>query len=165
MKNCIVLNAYDAFSSNYAGINFSLKNCTFYGIERYAILFNKNHNTQPVITNCIFSCGKAPIYDLSGLTETYIDYNLYNKSNINITDGGHSLAVGIDPLFVDPVNGDFNLKSNSPCAMKGIYLTDVFYDFAGRERRNPPCIGAYESPALYCYTSGYYYFFNIRCNR
>jgi hypothetical protein len=148
LKNCIILNAYNAFDINFPGIDFSLKNCTLYGIENTGVLFGPAWNTVPVIKNCIFSCGEVPVKDLSGLTGTDIDYNLYNKPLSNIVDGGHSLDIGIDPLFVDAASWDFNLKSNSPCVMKGINLSDVAYDFAGNERKNPPCIGAYENTAL-----------------
>lgn len=148
LKNCIILNAYNAFDNNYPGIDFSLKNCTLYAIENAGVLFEPSWNTIPVIKNCIFSCGAVPIRALSSLVKTDIDYNLYNKPLSNVDDGGHSLEIGTDPLFVDAANLDFNLKSNSPCAMKGNYLSDVIYDFAGIERKNPPCIGAYEILAL-----------------
>lgn len=148
LKNCIILNAYNAFDNNYPGIDFSLKHCTLYAIENAGVVFEPSWNTMPVIKNCIFSCGAAPVRDLSGLVETDIDYNLYSKPLSNLVDGGHSLDIGTDPLFADAANLDFNLKSNSPCAMKGLYLSDVIYDFAGSERNNPPCIGAYENTAL-----------------
>jgi hypothetical protein len=146
LKNCILLNAYDAFNVNYTGINLSLKNCTFNGIESRGVVFNINPGVQPVIENCIFSCGVASIDDQAGIAEVNVDYNLYSKPPVNITDGGHSL--NSDPIFVDPGKLNFDLKSNSPGTLGGILLHDVLFDIKGRERWNPPCIGAYESASL-----------------
>jgi hypothetical protein len=148
LQNCIILNGYDAFDNNFPGIDLELENCTLYGIEHDGLITGSTFNTQPFIKNCIFSCGEAPLKDLAGLTETAIDYNLYNKANINVTDCGHNLQIGTDPMFLDAANRNFELKSNSPCAMIGISLPDVSYDFLNRERPNPPSLGAYESPAL-----------------
>ena len=148
LKNSVILNAYNAFSNNYPGNSLSLKNCTFYGIENAGVIFGSAWNTVPVIKNCIFSCGVVPVRAVSGLTRSEIDFNLYNRVNSNIVDDGHSLAVGSDPSFVDPANGNFNLKSSSPCLMKGISLSDILYDLESRERKNPPSIGAFETPAL-----------------
>ena len=144
LKNCIILNGHDAFVHDYPGFDFSLKNCNLYSIDHAGVLFESTSIIHPVIKNCIFSCGEAPIISQVVTTQTGIDYNLYNKAMRNISDGGHSI-IGADPLFVDANNGDFNLRSGSPCSGTGIYLTDVFYDFASRARQNPPGIGAYES--------------------
>ena len=144
LKNCIILNGYDAFVIDYPGFDFSLKNCNLYAIDHAGVLFESTSDNHPVIKNCIFSCGEAPIISPFATTQTDIDYNLYNKALRNISDGGHSL-IGTDPLFVDENNGDFNLRSDSPCSGTGIHLTDVLYDFASRARQNPPGIGAYES--------------------
>ena len=149
LQNCIAMNAYNAFESNYRGAGVSLKNCTIYGIENAGILFGADFNTTPVIKNCIFSCGSTPIRAAAGLTTAEIDYNLYNKGLINVHDGGHSLAVGTDPSLVNPENKDFNLNPDSPCIMKGISLSGLLFDFESRERRNPPCIGAFEKIALF----------------
>ena len=83
--------------------------------------------------------------NLAGLNGTGIDYNLYNKVLLNIDIGRHSLPVGTDPRLVDAENGDFNLRTNSPCIGSGVYLTDLLYDFANRARKNPPCLGPYEN--------------------
>ncbi len=148
MKNCLVLNAYNAFTVDFPGTNFILKNCTFYGIQNNALVLGPANNTQPFLKNNIFSSGASPITDLSGITENNTDYNLYSSLNTDITDGGHSPEAGTSPGFVDPENGDFNLRSDSPAAMRGLFLTDVLYDIVGRIRANPPSLGAYENPVL-----------------
>lgn len=148
LKNNLIRNGHNAFTLNYPGNELILKNNTIYGIENSGVQLGAGNNSQPIINNCIFSCGAFPIEDLSGIAETGIDYNLYNRDNYAVTDGGHSPAIGTDPGFRDPDEGDFNLRSDSPCAMIGILIGDVFYDILNRRRSDPPCLGAYESPAL-----------------
>lgn len=143
-KNCIILNAWDAFTIETAGAGFSLIHCTVYNIDHCGVVLGPSCNVQPVIKNCIFSCGYSPIEDLSGMYETSIDYNLYNTPTINVTDGGHSLDTGLDPQFVDPAGLNFELKEGSPCVMAGTTLTDIAFDFLRRIRSNPPSIGAFE---------------------
>jgi hypothetical protein len=147
LKNCLILNAYNAFRINFPATDFSLKYCTLYGIENNAVTI-LNNSSQPFIKNNIFSCNAFPVEDLSGLEERDIDYNLYNRPNNNVNDGGHGPAVGTSPGFTDAQKGDFSLTSISQCAMKGIFLPDVIYDIRGRLRSNPSCLGAYETSAL-----------------
>jgi hypothetical protein len=148
IRNSLFLKASDAVSCNFPGIDFSLKHCTFYGTERYGIIFYTPTTVQPVILNCVFSGANASINDLAGLNETNVDYNYYEKPNINVNGGTHSINDSGTPVFVDPEKGNFNLLSNSPVAMKGKYLPDVPYDITGRLRLNPPSPGAFESPVL-----------------
>lgn len=154
LKNNLVRNGYNAFTLNYPGNELILKNNTIYGVTNSGVRLGTGNNSQPFIRNNIFSCGVFPIEDLSGIAETGIDYNLYNKANHEVTDGGHSPAVGTGPGFRDPDEGDFNLRSDSPCAMRGVLIADVYYDILSRHRTDPPCLGAYESPALTVTPSG-----------
>lgn len=147
LSDCVILNAYNAFENNISDVTFSLKYCTFYGIGNSAVILSGGWNTKPEILNCIFSCAGPPIQNNVTLTGQNIDYNFYNKANLNLTDGGHSI-IGSDPLFVNASTGNFNLQSTSPCIMNGAHLTDVTTDIIYRDRRNPPCIGAYENSGL-----------------
>lgn len=147
LKNCLILDQYDAFTVNFPGSKLSIKNCTFYNIERYGVVFNIASDVQPEIYNTIFSCGIAPLYDISGIAETKIDYNFYNKPNINVNSGSNS-QLG-EPSFVDPAARNFNLKNDSPCGMAGLSIPEILFDIKGRVRWNPPSIGAYESPAFF----------------
>ena len=57
--------------------------------------------------------------------------------------------IDADPLFVDPDNGDYHLRDDSPCISAGIMTPDVpDTDIEGNPRPNPPGsnpdIGAYE---------------------
>jgi hypothetical protein len=148
IKNSILLNAYDALAINFTGASLSLKNCTFYGTGRYGVSFNATTTIQPAILNCIFSGADAPINDLSGIIETNVDYNYYEKPNVNVNGGANSINSSGKRIFVDTEKGNFELLSNSPVSMGGKYLPEVAYDIRGRIRAKPPSIGAYESPAL-----------------
>ncbi|HEX2921433.1 MAG TPA: T9SS type A sorting domain-containing protein [Bacteroidales bacterium] len=147
LKNCIILNSWEAMRINSSGVSLSLNNCTFYNIGRAGIVIGENSNIQPDIKNCLFSCDQTSIEDFSGIEENSVDYNFYTKTPINVTDGGHSFGEGSDPMFMDPVNLNFTLKEGSPCIMKGITLAGIVYDFLHVKRNNPPSIGAFESCA------------------
>jgi predicted outer membrane repeat protein len=51
------------------------------------------------------------------------DYNLFFKTPLtftgSISNGGHSL-IGLDPLFKNPVTGDYHIKGVSPAVNKGL---------------------------------------------
>ena len=53
---------------------------------------------------------------------------------------------GIDPLFVNAYDGNFQVKADSPAVNKGVSLAIVTTDFAGvaRPQGGAPDIGAYE---------------------
>ena len=46
----------------------------------------------------------------------------------------------------EPPSGqpDFHLQPGSPACHAGVYIPEVQYDFDGRQRPNPPSIGAFE---------------------
>jgi hypothetical protein len=48
--------------------------------------------------------------------------------------GGGTRNISLDPQFVDPDNGDFHLKSNSPCIDAGGYVANLTSDFEGDPR-------------------------------
>lgn len=148
LKNSLILNAYNAFVIDFPETELILRNCTFFGIGNNGLYLGEGNNSQPVVKNNIFSCGAYPINDNSGITETQVDYNLYNRNNRNVSDGSNGPPVGTDPGFRDPVNGDFELRSDSHSAMHGTWLTDILYDLTGKSRYDPPCLGAYECLAL-----------------
>jgi len=50
-------------------------------------------------------------------------FSVLNKLQEGYDSGHHSLAV--DPLFVDPENGDFRFQENSPALKMGIIPFDV----------------------------------------
>jgi hypothetical protein len=50
-------------------------------------------------------------------------------------------ATANEPITSGP---DFHLQSGSPACHAGIYVAEVQYDLDGRQRPNPPSIGAFE---------------------
>ncbi len=73
-------------------------------------------------------------------------YNFENASwngpNVPVVDSDRVL--GEDPLLVDPQNGDFSLRSNSPAIGKGYDVAAPRLDFLNRAFNRPRSIGAVE---------------------
>jgi hypothetical protein len=145
IENSIIINGALPVYLRYAGSTLILKNCTFYDYTSRAVSVLSGVDQQPTIKNCIFlgKAGSVPIYDSSGLTEDAVDYNCYNLNNGNVTDGGHSLVVGTNPLIRNAADGDFRLKDSSPCKKAGVDLS-ITNDILDHQRATLPSIGAYE---------------------
>ena len=87
-----------------------------------------NHKIQA--KNTIIFNNKADIEDpeLSG--------ELLSESSNNL--------IGLDPLFVDAVSGDYHLSSASPCIGAGVAYEGIGLDLDGVSFSDPPSIGCYE---------------------
>ena len=88
------------------------------------------------------------------------NYQIVSKAGVNATInnnlidgyiGGQDETKGIDyiegnPQFVDPINGDFHLKSTSPAIGKGSSSEAPAFDFDGnpRPQHGGYAIGAFE---------------------
>ena len=103
-------------------------------------------NDNPIVKNNIVHTA-ADGLRLTGTGEDN-DYNcVYNISGtafIDCTKGAHSIE--LDPLMIDPGNGDFHLNPHSPCVNAGtdVSLTE---DYEGLKIRHAPDIGAHENQA------------------
>ena len=106
IKNCVIT---ENFAIMGAGIyNYysspTITNCTFsqnfagYGAGMY------NSNSSPIVTNCIFWETNSISGSEANTTLTYC----------NVKGGYLGLGnIDVDPLFVDPANGDYHLKSQA----------------------------------------------------
>lgn len=149
LGNCVVShNLVWGFSNRGGGIvcdqsNPTVCNCIIYDntAERGAGICSNGDN--PIIANTIFW----------GNNSSQIFPNPTNPLTVFycLVPGGYpgERNLNEDPLFVDPVNGDFHLQSGSPCIGKGVGPT-VFdkvplFDIDGDPRSGNTCdIGADE---------------------
>jgi uncharacterized repeat protein (TIGR01451 family) len=129
-----------------------IQNNTFSGNSAWGSgggLYNDTGN--PVIRSNIVVSNTAGagggIFSSSPITPT-LDYNdVWNNTGGdygNVSPGAHDISV--DPLLVDPINGDFHLASNSPCIDAGDPVNYPPTDFEGdiRPQGLAPDIGADE---------------------
>jgi len=90
--------------------NPTIRHCVFYGQSNSAVYFYETWSI-PVITNNIFWNNGSDEIDKNQYDDIYIDR--LPVINYNIIKGGFSGLgnINADPLFADPANGDFHLKS------------------------------------------------------
>ena len=109
-----------------------------------------NNNGQKFV-NCIIQ-GISKEWDWSGGSgNTYSNCLIYNpEPTDNQTPPGNFAGVngnvwGVDPLFVDPDNGDFRIAADSPCVDAGDARTAPAKDYYGQPRQGTaPEIGICE---------------------
>jgi len=111
LSNCVFYK--NAFWSLFpANSSIEVTNCTFNSNNSYDIY---NHVSDVVVKNSILE----NIGNTSGTCS--ISYSLI-KTNIKNNDYKQTNNIyERDPMFVDQSNGDFNLKSSSPCIGAGEY--------------------------------------------
>ncbi len=104
-------NAHGGAMYNFAASPV-LTNCVFYGNDSGCVgegIYSYQYS-DPVITNCILM-GSDVLYSASS-SEPVVTYcNVEQPGFEDPLD--HNISE--DPLFVDPVGGDFQLQADSPC--------------------------------------------------
>jgi len=127
----------------------TVENNTFYDIYYHGVGFrdDSHHN---VVVNNIFSNMETSYWASDGASLSG-DNNIIYQSQDPGQPGPNDL-IGVNPLFVDPVNNDFHLQENSPAIDAGQSRSEVTHDLEGKPRPqgNGYDIGAYEfgSPSL-----------------
>lgn len=134
----------------------SIVNCSITGNTawRYGGGIHCEVNSSPIIVHCTISSNSAThdgggIYVYSTSSPTVINTILWgdiagqNGNEIFIDDANSSIDINYsdiqggwgdpedhnideDPLFIDPTNGDYHLKSNSPCIDMGTNNTVLY---------------------------------------
>ena len=124
MNSCVLHNItsldglHGVFHTSVRAVPFVITNSVF---NECNVIFKKNsvEAIEPIITNCIFRSSVSKLFtsnDAGIWTISYTD--TYNYTSVpaglnNITS---------DPLFVDALNGNFNLRPTSPCISAGTLI-------------------------------------------
>jgi hypothetical protein len=142
--------AYDASNSKvYNNVIYGLTGGTAGSWNGIGIYIDATGASNSIYDNISSNNSGAGIRnDASG--NTLIQNNLtYQNAQDIATNGAATLSANIterDPLFVDPANYDFHLKTNSPAIDAGLTLPEVpvDHDNISRPQRTSSDIGAYE---------------------
>jgi parallel beta-helix repeat protein len=134
----------------------SITNCTISGntASNYGGGIYCNTNSSPTVKNSILwddsvAVGKEIYLSGSTITVTYsnVDQDGYAGTSGNIRQ---------DPLFVDPVNGDFHLQPDSPCVDAGTSDGAPSTDMEGLPRYDDPLVPNTGGGAYPYYDMGVY---------
>jgi len=119
-------------------------------IHQGTISLQRGGNNTEIINNMIIG-PESGIESQSGYSEI-LNNNLWNNEQnyIGIPDQtGINGNISIAPAFVNPVEGDYHLKDDSPCIGAGTLMGAPAADIEGNPRPNPPGshpdMGAYEN--------------------
>jgi M6 family metalloprotease-like protein len=115
-----ILNQYGIGLVNPVASYLLVKNCTFNGFH-LGLLFGKEGGTNfdrtqqiTILNNIISNCQKSIDIQFGAIT---INYNNFYNNGENNFPGSNYLMV--NPLYVNPVNNDFNLQWESGCIDAG----------------------------------------------
>jgi hypothetical protein len=105
------------------GSVMSVTNCSLYltdtGGHYFSKLFNANSNQFFTFKNNIITATGATPYGTLGAANTTLSHCCFHNITSAPTGSGHITS---DPLLVDPANGNFDLRPNSPCINSGTLI-------------------------------------------
>lgn len=139
IENNIVTNnggrGIHTYKSNHVDVlhNTTYQNSLHPDVKDGEITTIESYDVQ-VMNNILYGISNAPANKVSSSSNVLYDYNLVYGGTGFTPVGGSSNWVGIDPLFVNPVSGDFSLKSNSPALDKAGGGFQVEQDRYGQPR-------------------------------
>ncbi len=110
------------------------------------IIFDTGISSSNTIKNTLFWHNTYPSYDRPIEITNHGPYLFLYKNNTN-TNGDPCdkyYNIELDPLFVDPDNGDYRLMPDSPCIGAANSESAPLTDITGAARDSNPDIGAYE---------------------
>lgn len=156
MLNCLIY-GNSSGGALCASDNLQFWNCTFGSTGVEGLRLETPNVASCAIRNTIFY--NSQLRCLAGGMPNE-DYNCYYASSgavISTTAGSYSASevqagtaptgthdIGLNPLFVN-ASSDFHLTGSSPCIGAGLYSSLVSVDYYGKQRLNPPDIGAVAS--------------------
>ena len=115
IKNCVFHNntSTDGTSIvNNEGGSPEIINCTFADNAGYAICRNSN-TANTTIRNCIFYGNTGTWCQITNPSTIIMQYNNDQDNNNGIGN------INLNPLFNNPLSGDYTLQVNSPCIDSG----------------------------------------------
>ena len=135
VRNCVFIDNYAADKGGgimNSSASPTIINCTFAGNKAGVSggAFVNCSDRSPKISNCILWDNESPNghevynYDNCHPTFSYCDVQgglispaVVNEDGSSVINGGGNIHA--DPLFVNPVGGDYHLLANSPCVNAG----------------------------------------------
>jgi hypothetical protein len=107
--------------------------------KNYGLRIDGSLQPQIVENNCIYN------YDKTNRKVIKQGNSYYTAQEANDTFSNYNNNIDLNPLLIDPENGDFQLQPDSPCKTAGQALFDMgsgFVDYYGKVWANQPSIGA-----------------------
>jgi hypothetical protein len=107
--------------------------------KNYGIRIDGSFQPQIVENNCIYNKNKSndKVIKQGGL--------FYTAQEANEKLNNYKNNIDVDPLLVDPENGDFHMQHDSPCKAAGQAISGMdscFVDYYGNSWAKKPSIGA-----------------------
>lgn len=137
--SCIFIGGQYGLNLGQASISVMVQNCTFYNNGTYGVRIGSPCSVTIFSSIFVVAVGVTAIQiNAAGGTVLYNDYNCFIEIDgtpatafANDYAGGEVTLIGkhsieVDPLFMDPANGNFGLKSESPCLMTGKPILDGY---------------------------------------